>query len=89
MSKRDAYIEKMKTQLDELNAKMSELEAKAQEAKEDARAKYKEGKAPSHPSVRHGQAHARLTLFRRDRQWRSDTGRISGGSILMLGIKAT
>jgi peptidoglycan hydrolase CwlO-like protein len=42
MSKRDAYIEKMKTQLDELNAKMSELEAKAQEAKEDARAKYKE-----------------------------------------------
>jgi hypothetical protein len=42
MSKRDAYIEKMKTQLDELNAKMSELEAKAQEAKDDARAKYRE-----------------------------------------------
>jgi ribosome recycling factor len=42
MSKRDAYIEKMKLQLDELNAKMSELEAKAQEAKEDARDKYKE-----------------------------------------------
>lgn len=42
MSKRDAYIEKMKDQLDDLNAKMSELEAKAQEAKDDARAKYKE-----------------------------------------------
>ena len=42
MSKRDAYIDKMKTQLDELNAKMGELEAKAQEAKDDARAKYEE-----------------------------------------------
>lgn len=42
MSKRDAYIEKMKDQLDELNSKMSELEAKAQEAKDDVRAKYKE-----------------------------------------------
>ena len=42
MSKRDAYIEKMKDQLDELNSKMSELEAKAQEAKDDARAKYNE-----------------------------------------------
>ena len=42
MSKRDAYIEKMKEQLDDLNSKMSELEAKAQEAKDDARAKYKE-----------------------------------------------
>jgi carbonic anhydrase len=42
MSKRDAYIEKMKTQLDEVNAKMDELEAKAKEAKADARAKYNE-----------------------------------------------
>ena len=42
MSKRDAYIERMKDQLDDLNAKMSEVEAKAQEAKDDARAKYKE-----------------------------------------------
>ena len=42
MSKRDAYIEKMKDQLDELNAKMSELEAKAQEAKDEARTKYNE-----------------------------------------------
>ena len=39
---RDAYIAKMKLQLDELNAKMDELEAKAREAKEDARDKYKE-----------------------------------------------
>lgn len=46
-------------------------------------------KAPSHPSIRRGQAHARLTLFRRDSQWRSDTGRNSGVSILMHGIKAT
>ena len=42
MSNRDAYIQKMKDQLDDLNSKMSELEAKAQEAKDDARAKYKQ-----------------------------------------------
>jgi len=42
MSKRDAYIAKMKLQLDELNAKMDKLEAKATEAKEDVRTKYKE-----------------------------------------------
>jgi hypothetical protein len=42
MSKRDAYIEKMKTQLDEVNSKMDELEAKAKVAKADARDKYKE-----------------------------------------------
>lgn len=42
MSKRDVYIEKMKTQLDELNAKMSKLETKAQGAKDDGLARYKE-----------------------------------------------
>jgi len=42
MSKRDAYVAKMKLQLDELNAKMAELEVKAKEAKEDARDKYNE-----------------------------------------------
>lgn len=42
MTKRDAYVAKMKLQLDELNVKIGELEAKAQEAKIDARAKYKE-----------------------------------------------
>ena len=42
MSKRDAYIAKMKLQLDELNLKMDELEAKAQEAKADVRDKYRE-----------------------------------------------
>ena len=41
-SKRDAYIEKMKLELDELNAKITKVEAKAREAKEDARDKYKE-----------------------------------------------
>ncbi|MDP2369494.1 hypothetical protein [Rhodoferax sp.] len=42
MTSRDAYITKMKLQLDELNAKMSEVEANAKEAREDARDKYKE-----------------------------------------------
>lgn len=42
MTKKNAYIEKMKDQLDELNANMVKLEAKTTEAKEDARAKYKE-----------------------------------------------
>jgi predicted nucleic acid-binding Zn-ribbon protein len=42
MSKRDVYVAKMKSQLDELNTKMSALEAKAKEAKEEARDKYKE-----------------------------------------------
>lgn len=42
MSKQNAYIAKMKLQLDELNVKMNELDAKAQEAKADVRDKYKE-----------------------------------------------
>ena len=42
MTKRDEYIAKMKTQLDELNAKMSRVEANAKEARDEARAKYKE-----------------------------------------------
>lgn len=42
MSKRDAYIAKMKLQLDELNVKMNDLEAMAQEAKADVRDKYRE-----------------------------------------------
>lgn len=42
MSKRDAYIAKMKLQLDELNAKMNDLEARAQGAKADVRDKYRE-----------------------------------------------
>ena len=42
MLKRDAYIAKMKLQLDELNTKMGNVETKAREAKEDARDKYKE-----------------------------------------------
>lgn len=39
---KDAYIAKMKLQLDELNVKMEELESHAHEAKLDAREKYKE-----------------------------------------------
>ena len=42
MSKRDAYIETMKHQLDLLNEKMTAVETKAREAKEDARDKYQE-----------------------------------------------
>jgi hypothetical protein len=42
MSKRSAYIAKMKIQLDELNDNMNKLDAKALEAKEDARAMYRE-----------------------------------------------
>ena len=42
MSKRDAYIAKIKLQLDELNAKMDQLAAKAHEAKADALVKYKQ-----------------------------------------------
>ena len=42
MLNRDAYVEKMKLQLDELNAKMDQVEAKAKEAKAEARDKYRE-----------------------------------------------
>ena len=42
MTKRDEYIQKMKSQLDALNATLDEVEAKAQDAKEQARAKYRE-----------------------------------------------
>lgn len=41
MSNRDAYIAKIRLQLDALNAAMDELEGKTQEAKKDARDKYK------------------------------------------------
>ena len=42
MSRQNAYIAKMKLQLDELNVKMNELDARAQEAKADVRDKYLE-----------------------------------------------
>jgi ribosome recycling factor len=42
MTKQDAYIEKMKLQLDELNVKMHDLEARAEAAKADVRDKYRE-----------------------------------------------
>jgi predicted RNase H-like nuclease len=41
MTTREAYIAKMKLQLDELDTKMNQLEAKASEAKADALEKYK------------------------------------------------
>ncbi|MBK7000086.1 MAG: hypothetical protein IPH35_08980 [Rhodoferax sp.] len=39
---RDAYVEKMKIQLDELNENMNKLETKAQEVKDDVRHAYQE-----------------------------------------------
>ena len=40
MNKRDAYIEKMKSQLDKLNLEISNVENKANEAKVEARVRY-------------------------------------------------
>lgn len=42
MTTKNAYIEAMKSQLDELNANMNLIDAKAQEAKGDARDAYHE-----------------------------------------------
>jgi ribosome recycling factor len=42
MTKRDEYVQKMKSQLDALNATAKEVEAKAKDAKQEARAKYGE-----------------------------------------------
>ena len=42
MTRRDEYIQKMKSQLDALNATMDEIEAKAKDAQEEARARYQE-----------------------------------------------
>lgn len=39
---RDAYVEKMKLQIDELNEKMNQLEAKAKEVKDDVRHAYQD-----------------------------------------------
>jgi uncharacterized coiled-coil DUF342 family protein len=41
-AKRDAYVEKMKRQLDELNAQADELEKKIQHAEKDVQAKLQE-----------------------------------------------
>lgn len=40
MTQRDAYVEKLKLQLDGLNQKMNELEVRAQEVKADVRDMY-------------------------------------------------
>lgn len=42
MTKRDEYIQKMKSQLDALNAKMSDVETQAKDAKAEARSMYRE-----------------------------------------------
>jgi predicted nucleic acid-binding Zn-ribbon protein len=52
MSTRDAYVAKMKLQLDELNAKMDDLEIKAKVAKAEALDKYKEEMAKLHAESR-------------------------------------
>ena len=48
MTTRTAYIEKIKTQLDELNASMTNLESRAHEARAEARATYHEEIAKLH-----------------------------------------
>jgi hypothetical protein len=42
MSNRNAYIEKMKLQLDELNLKLDEMEARSNQATQDAGVRYRE-----------------------------------------------
>jgi F0F1-type ATP synthase membrane subunit b/b' len=42
MISRDAYVEKMKSNIDKLNENMKELEAKAKEARDEAQVKYQE-----------------------------------------------
>ena len=42
MSKRDEYVAKMKTQLDELNAQIGELEAKAKAGQQDMNKEYEQ-----------------------------------------------
>jgi len=42
MTKRDEYVAKMKTQLDDLNAQIDKLAAKSEGAKKDMQAKYKQ-----------------------------------------------
>ena len=49
MTKREAYVQKMKRQLDALNATADEIEARAKDARQEARAKYTENVA----SLRH------------------------------------
>lgn len=41
MTSLDAYVQKMKSQLDALNAKANRVEAKAKDAKQEVRAKYR------------------------------------------------
>jgi uncharacterized protein YukE len=48
MTTRTAYIEKIKTQLDDLNSSMTNLESRAHEARADARASYHEEIAKLH-----------------------------------------
>jgi predicted nucleic acid-binding Zn-ribbon protein len=42
MSKRDEYVEKMKSQLDDMNAQLDKLAEKSKNAKEEMQAKYKQ-----------------------------------------------
>jgi predicted nucleic acid-binding Zn-ribbon protein len=42
MSKRDEYVEKMKSQLDDMNVQLDKLAEKSKNAKEEMQAKYKQ-----------------------------------------------
>lgn len=56
MITRDAYIAKMKTQLDELNARMERLSVQATEARTNVRATYDKDMAQLHQQSVHAKA---------------------------------
>lgn len=56
MITRDAYIEKMKTQLDDLNVRMERLGNQAADAQASVRASYKKDMAQLHEQSVHAQA---------------------------------
>jgi predicted nucleic acid-binding Zn-ribbon protein len=62
MSKRDEYVEKMKTQLDEMNAELDKLAAKSENAKKDLQARYKQEMADLRAQSK--QASAKLDEFK-------------------------
>lgn len=58
MTKRDEYVAKMKSQLDDLNAEIDKLAAKSKGAKQDMQAKYKQEMADLR--AQSGKARAKL-----------------------------
>jgi hypothetical protein len=71
MITREAYIEKMKIQLDELNIKMEQLSEKAAEAQESARSSYR--KELDHLHLQSAQAKAKMDELKAASEDRWDT----------------